>query len=68
LRFSSIKIIGGGELNKKFSVFNCALTSSVKELIEKNGGTISSANTEEKKKIEVSEDKKKVVKSKKVKK
>lgn len=65
LRFGRVKIIGGGELKKKISVVNCLVTSSVKDLVEKMGGTVSSNSVSKK---EVNAVEKKVVKSKKVKK
>ncbi len=36
----SVKILGDGETNKKFSVFGCEFSKSAKEKIEKAGGTI----------------------------
>ncbi len=40
VRFSNVKIIGGGELSRKIEVSNCSVSAPVKALIEKNGGAV----------------------------
>lgn len=50
LRFSKVKIIGGGELTKKLEVVNCLSTASAKEAVEKAGGSFK-APVEEKKEV-----------------
>lgn len=36
----AVKILGNGELTKKFTVTNCLVSGSAKEKIEKAGGTV----------------------------
>jgi large subunit ribosomal protein L15 len=38
----AVKILGQGEITKKFAITGCAISSSAREKIEKAGGTISS--------------------------
>lgn len=39
-RAPQVKILGGGELNKKLTVSGCAVSASAKEKIEKAGGSV----------------------------
>lgn len=39
-RLPSVKILGDGEVKKKFSISKCAVSSSAKEKIEKAGGEV----------------------------
>jgi large subunit ribosomal protein L15 len=64
LRFSKVKIIGGGEINKKLEIVNCLFTKSVKESIEKAGGNFKVATAEAPVVKEKTKEVKKVSKSK----